>query len=95
MNIENAQKELKSGISLTVCSEDTLEYSQHPIGEAILNSEPDKITTKSNIKRSDKVICSVCGKKYTKWNRSHHNKSQIHQLHAQMSDKMKRVLLKG
>jgi hypothetical protein len=96
MDIDNAQKELKNGTSLTLCTDDTLEYAQHPIGEAILNSEPEpEVVKKSNTKGSEKVICNVCGKTYTKWNKSHHNKSQIHKLHAQMSEKMKRILLKG
>lgn len=69
---------------------DELRYVQTPIGKAVFKADkPEKVKTKP----SDRVICDVCGKEFTRSGRTTHNRTQFHKLHASMNAKIKKLLI--
>jgi hypothetical protein len=42
---------------------------------------------KEKIKQNEKMSCNICGRKYTRWNKSKHIATQYHQLAIRLTKK--------
>lgn len=91
--IEN-QNELRSGKHLTEISDEAVKYLKKPIGKAIYRGKLDDINNK--IKKADvrdRIKCPLCNKEYTRWNKSHHEKTQYHKMADNIVSKITKFLV--
>lgn len=85
MDFKKIHDELKSGKNLIDCDVDTIKYIKKPLGKALYEG--------GKAKPDDRIKCQVCGKIFTRWNRTRHNKTQYHQTYAKVENKFKQFLL--
>lgn len=92
MNYKKIQKELLSGKSLPLCSDEAIKYVKEPIGSAIIKSRGrPKLENPSHW--SDRVKCKICGKEYTRSAITAHKKTQYHKIYKRMDKKFRKILL--
>jgi hypothetical protein len=84
MDLKKVHNELKSGKSLIDCEMDTLKYIKKPVGRALYEG--------GKAKPDDRIKCQVCGKVFTRWNRSQHNKTQYHKIYLKVESQFKKFL---
>lgn len=87
---ENIIKELNKGKQPIFLEDNELQYIKNPIG----NAHYKKALENSNKKtKDDYIICDICGKGYTKSNKSRHNKSKHHLFCQQLNKKWRKMIL--
>lgn len=86
---------IRSQKSTTILTVEELKKLEKPIQKAIYKRP--KPIVKNNISKkahwNDKIECTVCGKTFTRSSRTYHNRSQYHQIHYNMNEKIKNLLL--
>ena len=85
-------QEIVDGKNILLCSDETIQRCKTPIGKSLLSGRPKK-TDDEKTKYSDRVECNICGKIFTRSNRSAHNKTQYHIMYGKAHDKLKAILL--
>ena len=90
--MQNIENELKTK-SLALCSEETLNLIQKPVGAAIYKSVT-QIPKKEKGKYNDKIECEICGKIYTRSNFSSHKKTSYHKIYNELNKKLAKILIK-
>lgn len=63
-----------------------------PVGQAIYTQKED-INIRKKANPRDRVICDICGEEFTRWNRSKHNVTKVHQAYLKMNNKLKKALI--
>lgn len=86
MNIKEAQENIKKGTQPVNMDVNTLRYLQKPLGKTLYVNGNKK-------QPRDLVKCDVCGKIFTRWNRTKHNKTKHHQLYNNVNEKMRKLIL--
>lgn len=103
----NIQEKLKKGNNIIDYDINELNYIRKPIGKAIYNKacedkkELDKTIQQDEIKLkktkkwdpNEKVICELCGNRYTKSNKAVHETTKIHIAYKNINDKFRLLLL--
>jgi|ERR1700759_5798595 len=98
MEFIKIQDNLKKGYGLNNYSIEELKYLNKPLGKAIYTStiknkgRPRK-NENEKCKPSDRIICEICNKEYTRSASFKHKSTQYHQLHERMNKKLRKVLL--
>jgi hypothetical protein len=92
MDYPKLQEEIKTGKAMINFDTNTLDYVQKPIGSALYKAGKNTKSDKKDLKQI--VTCDVCGREYTKWNKTHHTRTKVHQLYAKVNQRMTELLLK-
>jgi formylmethanofuran dehydrogenase subunit E len=72
---------------------DELNYIQKPIGKAIYKAEPIQSSKKRKAHWSDRVLCDVCNKYYTRSAKSNHVNTEYHKVYLKMNKKLQKLLI--
>lgn len=93
--IDDIKKRLRDGNEPINCKIDEMSYIRKPVGKAIYTTalEYKQEPKKDRYNRSEKVLCDLCGKYYTRSNKCHHNKTRYHLAYKSINDKFKQLLL--
>jgi len=89
--IQKSQREIRSGKALFDCDDYTLKYAQRPIGQALRRGRP-RMADEEKGQPNDRVICDLCGGKFTRSNRSSHKKTEKHKLYEKVNKKMAKLI---
>lgn len=93
--VNSMQETLKSGKSIPLLNPDEIKYTQAPIGNALYKNaigRPPK-RPEDRAQPHDRLICDICGGKFTRCHRSSHKKTKVHQAYAKMDAKLRRALI--
>ncbi len=94
MSIKRIQRKIKHNKNLCDYTVEELKYVQKPIGKAIYKSKKigrPCVDVKADPK--DKLECEICGKIFIRSGRYNHNKTEYHIAHANMNDKIRKLLI--
>jgi len=92
MEIKYAQKEIESGKSMPLMETSTIEYTRKPMGKAMMKKQENE-KPKKKYTYDKYITCKVCGKDYTRPNRSAHVKTQHHKTYMKMDKVLRKLLL--
>lgn len=90
--IEDIQTNLKDQKGLSQYNVEELKYVQKPLGKA-LYKHVGRPKSENKAHWNDKIICKICGGKFTRSARTGHDKTKVHQIYAKMNDKMRKLLI--
>lgn len=95
MEIQNSQKQLKSGDNLALLDWDTLKYCKHPIARALYKTNVGRPRKDDNekAKATDRIKCNICGKMIIRSGRTKHNQSKYHQTYVSIEKKLRKALI--
>ena len=91
LTVETSSKRI-SKKELSQFEPEDFENVMRPVGRAIYEQKED-VNIKKKADPRDIVICDVCGGSFTRWNRSKHNVTKIHNAYKDMNTKLKKALL--
>lgn len=92
--INELKSKLREGKEIINCEPDEIAYIKKPVGKSIytLAMEAKQIKRKK-WDPHEKIICSLCGKEYTRANKAHHVKTKYHITYKIVNDKLTRLIL--
>jgi len=90
-DIKKSQDKIRSDDMINY-DDSTLRYVQKPVGKALYRGRPRK-SDEDKGKPNDRIKCNLCGKEFTRSNRSHHNNTQVHLLYKKVNEKMSKLVL--
>lgn len=93
-NIKKSQNQIKNEEYIINFNDDTLKYSQTPIGKALVRGRGrPPMAEEDKAKPSDRVKCDLCGHYFIRSNRSSHKKTEKHRLYLRVNKKMAKLVL--
>lgn len=94
-NMNSLQNSLKSGRSIPLLNIDEINYTQTPVGKSLYKNAIGRPRKREEDKARphDRLICNVCGGKFTRCHRTAHNKTKVHQAYEKMNDKLRKALI--
>ena len=92
IEIKKSQQQIKNEDYILNYDDETLKYVKKPIGNALYTGRP-KMDEEDKGKPNDKVECKLCGKVFTRSNRSKHKRTQRHKLYEKVNTKMAKMVL--
>jgi hypothetical protein len=84
------RKKIRKDKNITEYNKDEIDYIQTPIGKSTYK-EPKQEKKKAHW--SDKVLCEICGKTFTRSARSNHRATQYHKIYESMNKKLSKFLI--
>lgn len=95
--IDEIKKRLKQGNEPINCKVDEMSYIKKPIGNAIyttaLENKSEPKIKGERYNRTEKVLCDLCGRYYTRSNKYSHIRTRYHLAYKGVNDKFKQFLL--
>lgn len=85
------KKSLKSGKQPINCNGKELSYALSPFGKADYKAGLEN-PEKNKVIRKGYKICDICNKEYSTRHTGAHKKTQYHQLHLEMNNKIKKLI---
>lgn len=89
-------KELKSmlnPINKAIYKANHKDIYQAPYNNGFKKTGRPRKNEEDKAKPTDRLICEVCGGEFTRYNRSAHNKTRVHQAYASMNKKLREFLI--
>lgn len=86
-SINEIQKIIDENKNIESYDDETIKYLRKPIGKTIYKSAA------KNPEWSDKIKCSICGRKFLRSNKWAHNQSQFHKSHLTIHEKIRKLIL--
>lgn len=96
-DIKDIQKKLRQNKNFAKYTIDELKYVQKPIGRALYKIEDIPKCGRPRVSEkkspSDRIICNICSKEFTRSGRTKHNRTQYHQAFEEMNSKLRKLLI--
>lgn len=86
------KKELDKGKEPIFCTDEALQEVKTPIAKAHYKLAIDRINENHN-NLGEYIKCDICGKDYTKYNKSKHNKTNHHIFCTKINKKWRKMIL--
>lgn len=87
---DNIIDKLNKGKQPIFCDDAELQYIKKPIGKSHYKNAIEEIKEDLQDKY---IICDICGKKYTKYNKTKHCKTNHHQFCLKLNKKWRKMIL--
>lgn len=90
-------KNLRSGKSIPLLNINDIKNLDKPIGKAIYKNQVGRPRKNEDekAKYNDRIICDICGEKFTRSHRSRHNQNKVHQAYANIHNKLYKVIVES
>lgn len=89
MSYREIQNTIKKNKNFCDYTHEEFEYAMKPIGKALYG----RPVVEDKALPTDRITCEICSKEFIRSGRSNHNKTIYHQVHANMNDKIRKLLI--
>lgn len=89
--ISQIKQKLDKGKQPIFLTEDELQYVKRPIGNAHLQNQT--MLEEDEVVDDKYMLCDICGKKYTKYNKTKHRRTKHHQFCLKLNKRWRSMLL--
>lgn len=94
MSFDEHRNTIKNNKNLCEYTVDELAYVQTPLGKSCYKAgRKPVVEEKVKAKPTDKIKCDICGKTFFRSGRANHYKTEFHQAHKSMNDKLRKLLI--